>query len=167
MNIVLTGLRGSGKTQLGKVLAEKLKWSFVDLDNKIEKEEKMKIAQIVDLKGWEYFRAKESEIVKNVSILGKTIITTGGGTIIDKDNEKELKKSGKVVYLYRKPKDCIKYIENDPNRPPLTNQESLEEEIDQIYKERNGRYIKSSNLIFHRTEDLEIDSNELIKKLGL
>lgn len=167
MNIVLTGLRGSGKTQLGKVLAEKLKWNFVDLDNKIEKEEKMKIAQIVDLKGWEYFRAKESEIVKNVAKLDKTIITTGGGTIIDKDNEKELKKNGKVVYLYRKPKDCIKYIENDPNRPPLTNQESLEEEIDQIYKERNGRYIKSSNLIFHRTKDLEIDSNELIKKLGL
>ena len=167
MNIVLTGLRGSGKTELGKILAKNLKWKFVDLDNKIEKEEKMKIAKIVDLKGWEYFRAKESEIVKNVATLDKTIIATGGGTIIDKENEIELKKNGKVIYLYRKPKDCIEYIKNNPNRPPLTNQESLEEEIDQIYKERNGRYIKSANLIFHRTENLKIDSNELIKKLEL
>ncbi len=166
MNIVLTGLRGSGKTQLGKILAKKLGWKFVDLDKKIEKAEKMKIAKIVELKGWEYFRAKESEIVKNVAALDKTVIATGGGTIIDKDNKKELKKNGKVIYLYRKPKDCIKYIENDPNKPPLTNQESLEEEMNQIYKERNNCYCKSANLIFHRTENLDKDADELIQKLS-
>lgn len=167
MNIALTGLRGSGKTQLGKILAKKLKWKFVDLDDKIEKEEKMKIAKIVDLKGWEYFRAKESEAAAQVATLDNTIIATGGGTIIDKENEKELKKNGKIIYLYRKPKDSIKYIENDPNRPPLTNYESIKEEVEQLYKERNDRYIKSSNLIFHRTENLNKDANEIIQKLGL
>ncbi|MFH1533384.1 MAG: shikimate kinase [Nitrospirota bacterium] len=167
MNIVLTGLRGSGKTELGKILAKKLKWKFIDLDDKIEKEDKMKIAKIVDLKGWEYFRAKESKIAAQVATLDNTVIATGGGTMIDKDNEKELKKNGKIIYLYRKPKDSIKYIENDPNRLPLTNHESITEEVEQLYKERNDRYIKSSNLIFHRTEDLNKDANELIKKFEL
>lgn len=167
MNIVLTGLRGSGKTQLGKILAKKLKWKFVDSDNKIEKEEKKKIAKIVDLKGWEYFRAKESEVIAKIAILDNTVIATGGGTMIDKDNEIELKKNAKIIYLYRKPEDSIKYIENDPNRPPLTNYESVKEEVEQLYKERNDRYIKSSNLIFHRTEDLEKDADDLIEKLSL
>ncbi|NIA02017.1 MAG: shikimate kinase [Nitrospirae bacterium] len=167
MNIVLTGLRGSGKTQLGKNLAKKLKWKFVDSDNKIEKEEKKKIAKIVDLKGWEYFRAKESEVIAKIATLDNTVIATGGGAIIDKDNEIELKKNGKIIYLYRQPKDFIKYIKDDPNRAPLTNQETLEEEIAQLYKERNDRYIKSSNLIFHRTDDFDKDADELIQKLGL
>ena len=100
MNIILTGLRGSGKTTVGKILAKKLKWKFVDLDKEIEKEEKMKIKNIVELKGWEYFRAKEAEVTKKVAQLDKRIISTGGGTIIDKENEIELKKNGKVVYLY-------------------------------------------------------------------
>lgn len=167
MNIVLTGLRGSGKTQLGKVLAEKLDWEFIDLDDEIEKEEKMKIAQIVELKGWEYFRAKESEVTTKIATKDKTIIATGGGTIIDPENEKALKENGKVIYLYRKPQDCIKYIQNDPNRPPLTNLESLEEEMNHLYKERNDRYIKSSDILFHRTEDLKKDAKALIEKLDL
>lgn len=166
MNIALTGLRGSGKTELGKILAKNLKWKFVDIDKVIEQEEKKKIAKIVDLKGWEYFRAKESKVTAQVSTLDNTVIATGGGTIIDKDNELELKKNAKIVYLYRKPQDSIKYIENDTNRPPLTSYESIKEEVEHLYKERNDRYIKSSNLIFHRTDDLKEDAKELITKLG-
>lgn len=167
MNIVLTGLRGSGKTELGKILAKTLKWKFVDIDKVIEKEEKKKIAKIVDLKGWEYFRAKESKVAAELGKRENTVIATGGGTIIDKENELKLKQNGKIIYLYRQPQDTIRYIENDPNRPPLTNFESVKEEIDHLYKERNDRYIKSSNLIFHRTDDLEKDAEELIAKLGL
>lgn len=167
MNIILTGLRGSGKTTIGKLLAEKLDYNFLDLDDEIEKTEKMPIAKIVSLRGWEYFRAKESEIVKKTSTLDKTVIATGGGAIIDKDNEKALKQNGKVIYLYVKPDVCAQRILDDPNRPPLTNKETVEEEIDQLYKERNNRYIKSSNLIFHRTENPEQDANEIINKLSL
>ncbi len=165
MNIVLTGLRGSGKTKIGKVLSKKLIWDFIDLDREIEKEENMQIKDIVALRGWEYFRAKECEIAKKVAKLDKTVIATGGGTIIDPENEKALKKNGKIIYLYRKPEDCIKYIHADPNRPRLTNQETLEEEMKHLYKERNGRYVESSHIIFHRTKSVEKDSEELIEKI--
>lgn len=165
-NIILTGLRGSGKTEIGKLLAEKLKLDFIDLDEKIEKEEKMSIKEIITLRGWEYFRAKESAITKKIAKLNKTVIATGGGTIIDPENEKALKKNGKIIYLYVKPEVCAKRILNDLNRPPLTNKESVEEEIKELYRQRNGRYCQSANIIFERTKHLERDAQTIIEKLA-
>ncbi|MFH1284083.1 MAG: 3-phosphoshikimate 1-carboxyvinyltransferase [Candidatus Peregrinibacteria bacterium] len=164
-NIVLTGLRGSGKTKLGMLLAKKLEWDFIDTDKEIEKSEGKSIAKIVELHGWEYFRTKEKEIVKEVADLDKTIIATGGGTILDRDNEKILKKNGKIIYLYVTPDVCAQRIKNSTSRPPLTNKTSVKEEIEQLYKERNGRYCQSSSLIFHRTENLEKDVENLISQL--
>lgn len=166
MNIVLTGLRGSGKSKIGKILAEKLGFNFIDLDKKIEQHENASIKDIVELKGWEYFRAVESKVTKEIAKFDKTVIATGGGTIIDRDNEKALKKTAKIVYLYRKPEDCCQHIINDPNRPPLTNKESVLEEMQHLYKERNGRYCESANLIFERSEDLEKDAEKILKKLS-
>lgn len=166
MNIILTGLRGSGKSQLGKILADKLDLKFIDLDKEIEQHEKTDIKTIVELRGWEYFRAVESEITKKVALLDKTVIATGGGTIIDRDNEKVLKKNGKIIYLFRKPEDCIKYIEKDSSRPPLTNKETLIEEMKQLYKERNGRYCESANIVFERSADSAKDAQAIIKKLN-
>lgn len=165
MNIVLTGLRGSGKTEIGKILAAKLSWDFLDMDEEIEKSEKAKITKIVELRGWEYFRAVENKIAKKVAKLKNTVIATGGGTIIDHNNEKALKKNGKIVYLYVKPAICAARILQNPNRPPLTNKETVEEEIKQLYKERNGRYCESANLIFERTNNLERDTEKILKKL--
>lgn len=165
MNIVLTGLRGSGKTKIGKILAKKLGWNFVDTDERIEKTEKAKIAKIVEIRGWEYFRAVESKVAKNVAKLKNTVIATGGGTILTKENEKALKKNGKIVYLYVKPAICAARILKDRSRPPLTNKETVEEEIKQLYKERNNRYCKSANLILERTESLEKDAQKIIKSL--
>ena len=103
MNIILTGLRGSGKSTIGKLIAEKLKWKFIDLDIEIEKSANSKIKEIVETQGWEYFRTLESNMVKKISKRDKLVIATGGGTIIDPSNEKLLKKNGKIIYLYVKP----------------------------------------------------------------
>ena len=135
------------------------------MDDEIEKFEKMKISEIVELRGWEYFRARESEIAKRAAKCEKTVIALGGGAIIDRDNEKELMNKGKVIYLYVKPEICAKRILNSKNRPPLTNKETVEEEIKHLYKERNGRYCESSNMIFERSENLEKDARKIIKKL--
>ncbi len=167
MNIVLIGLRGSGKTSVGKILAKKLGWNFIDLDEEIEKSEKMTIAKIVELRGWEYFRAVESKIAIKAAKSDNTVIATGGGTIINQDNGKTLKKNARIIYLYRKPKDCCKYIKNDPNRPPLTNQETVEEETKQLYKERNGIYCKNAFRVLHRTQDYKKDAQEIINILSL
>lgn len=167
MNIILTGLRGSGKSKIGKIIASKINWDFVDIDEEIEKQEKNTIKNIVGIHGWKYFRAVESQVAEKVSKLKNTVIATGGGTIIDRENEKFLKKTGKIVYLHVKPEVCAKRILDSKKRPPITNKKSVKEEIKHLYKERNGRYCESANLIFERSEDLEKDANEIVKKLNI
>jgi len=166
MNIVLTGLRGSGKSTIGKILADKMNYKFVDIDDEIEKSAGEKIETIVSTKGWEEFRKIEKEVTTQASQKTKTIIATGGGTIIDHDNEKALRKNGKIIYLYIKPEKSIQWILNDPNRPSLTSLETVEEEVNHLYKKRNGRYCESANLVFERTEDIEKDAINLYKKLN-
>jgi 3-phosphoshikimate 1-carboxyvinyltransferase len=166
-NIVLIGLRGSGKTKLGKILSEKLGWDLIDIDKEIEKTEKMKISEIVKKHGWEYFRKKEKEITKKVSKLEKTIIATGGGTILNKDNAKFLKENSKIIYLHRKPEDCLEWIKDDKTRPALTNKASKLEELKQLYKERHKIYQENSDLIIKRTENLEKDSKKIISFIEL
>lgn len=167
MNIILTGLRGSGKSKIGSILALKLKMNFVDIDEEIVKEEKKKIPEIIDSRGWEYFRALESKVAQKTAKLKNTVISTGGGTILDQENEKAFKKNGKIIYLYVKPEIAASRILKDKNRPPLTNKESIEEEMKQIYKERNGRYCESASIIFERSENIEKDCKEIIEKLKL
>ncbi len=165
MNIVLTGLRGSGKSKLGKILAEKINFTFVDLDQMIEEHEGKTISEIVERRGWEYFRAVESKICTEASKLDKTVIATGGGAIIDPDNEKALKKNGKIIYLFVKPEICASRIMNSENRPPLTNEESVLEELKQLYKTRNHRYCESAHRVFERSDDPDKDAEEIIKML--
>jgi len=166
-NIILTGLRGCGKSKIGAMLALKLQMNFVDIDEEIVNEENASIPDIITIKGWEYFRAIEAKITKKIAKLKNTVISTGGGTILDHDNEKSLKKNAKIIYLYVKPHIAAKRILGDKNRPPLTNKESVEEEMKQLYKERNGRYCESANLIFERSENAEKDCEEIIQKLNL
>lgn len=165
-NIILTGLRGSGKSKIGAILALKLKMNFIDIDEEIEKEEKKSIPDIVSARGWEYFRAVESKVTQKVSKLKNTVISTGGGTILDRENEKALKKNGKIIYLYVKPEIAASRILNSKNRPPLTNKESVEEEMKHLYKERNGRYCESANIIFERSQNVEKDCQEIIAHLS-
>ncbi len=166
MNIILTGLRGSGKSTIGKLIAEKLKWKFIDLDIEIEKSAKMKIKEIVETHDWKHFRQLENKMVKKISKRDKLVVATGGGTIIDPGNEKLLKKNGKIIYLYVKSEICAERILNDPNRPPLTDKKNTLEEIKHLYKERNKLYTKGANLTFKRSTDVEKDTVELINKLS-
>ena len=165
MNIILTGLRGSGKTSLGKVLAKKLKLDFIDMDTLIEKQENKTIAKIVEEKGWDHFRNLEKNAAQELGESNETVISTGGGTMIDQANEKSLKKNGRIVYLYRSPEDCLNYTKRDKKRPPLTDATNELEEMELMYKERNGRYCQSAFRVLKRTEDLKKDAEELISIL--
>ena len=101
MNIILTGLRGSGKSKIGKILSGKLEWEFLDLDKEIEKAEGMTIPEIYKEHGWEYFREKEKATVARLGNIENTVISLGGGTIVDPENQKILKELGTIVYLER------------------------------------------------------------------
>jgi len=147
-NIYLTGMRGSGKSSIGKIIANKIHYQFIDTDKKIEKQEKASIAEIIKRKNWFYFRKKEKYIIRNSVKQDNTVISTGGGAILDKENLKTLKKNGEIVLLKCNLDQIEARISNSTNRPKLTNQKSLKEEIGKLWKQRKDKYLSSANIIF-------------------
>lgn len=151
-NIVLTGMRGSGKTTIGKKLAVEIKAKFMDIDNEIQRLEKKNITEIVEKKGWKYFREKENLLIKKLNQKKRVIIATGGGSMIEQKNRSLLKKNGIVVFLHCPIEILKKRIENDPlstsQRPELKNLKTL-------FKERKKSYYDSADLIIDSSTDNE------------
>jgi shikimate kinase len=100
MRIFLIGFMGSGKTHWGNLLAVKMNLPFFDLDTVISKTEELTISQVFSIKGEEYFRYKEKEVLEElVSDHERFILSCGGGTPCFFNNIEFMKKSGKVVWL--------------------------------------------------------------------
>lgn len=161
-NIILTGMRGSGKTEIGRRLAALMKLEFVDLDEEISKHEGMPIAEIVEKHGWPHFRKIEKELSKKFAQESGLVISTGGGTIVDPENEKQLKQNGFVVFLHCNIEILENRIKNCAERPSLTGKPALLE-LEEIWLKRKHRYEKSADLIFDTSskKDIEIKANTL------
>ena len=99
MNVVLIGLRGSGKSTVGKLLAEKLGREFSDTDTLVQQRAKMTISEIFAQHGEPHFRALESAIVCECAARENLVIATGGGAILKPGNAAALKAHGFVVHL--------------------------------------------------------------------
>ena len=125
------------------------------------------ISEIVAKHGWDYFRNIEKEVTNKISKLDNVIISTGGGTIINPENQKTLKENGEIIYLKRSPEECHKWIKDKTDRPSLTGKKDLLKDLKQIYEERRSIYEKSADLIIERTENIEEDSKKIIKLLSL
>jgi len=118
-NVILTGFMGTGKTSLGKLLATKLGRPFVDIDKKIETEQKLSIPKIFELYGEEHFRELERAAVKELSERRGLIIATGGGTIKDEENLRLLKDSGVMICLTTEPEEIFARTARRGERPVL------------------------------------------------
>lgn len=165
-NIVLIGMRGSGKSTVAKILAEKLKKEYLELDKLIAEKARLTIPEMVEKYGWTFFRDKEAEIANKVSFENNKIISTGGGVILRQENIDVLKKNGVFVFLNASIKTLIKRIGNYSKRPSLTNKKALEEELGLILKQRNKLYCKTADEIIE-TDDLTSGqvAEEIISKL--
>ncbi|MEG1496135.1 MAG: shikimate kinase [Clostridiales bacterium] len=102
-NIYLIGLMGSGKTAIGKILAKKIHRRFVDTDGKIEKEYNLPVAKIFANMGEAAFRDIETEVLRDLSKRKNRVVSTGGGAVLRKENIDLMRKSGKVIWLKRRP----------------------------------------------------------------
>lgn len=117
--IVLVGMMKSGKTTIGKLLAEKLGYEFIDTDNEIEKLEKLRIYEIFENKGEKYFRELESKILSKFIKKSKIVISTGGGILNELKNREQIKELAIGIWLFADPKELAKRTENIENRPKL------------------------------------------------
>ena len=141
MRVVLIGYRASGKSIVGRILADKLKTAFWDTDAMVEKTLGMPIKEIVALHGWDYFREKERETIKFLTQKEGCVIATGGGVVlfrenIDllKQNVALLKKSCVIVWLNAPLEDIIDRLKHDARseatRPQFTIGNIVQETID-------------------------------------
>ncbi len=101
-NITLIGMPGSGKTTVGKKLANLLNKPFVDLDLEIERQEKMAIPEIFATKGETYFRDVETALIKQLGNRNGIVLSTGGGAPVREENRNALRRNSFVVWIDRK-----------------------------------------------------------------
>ena len=163
-NIILIGFMGSGKSTVGKILAEKLEMKFLDTDLEIEKEQGRSVQDIFSEKGEEYFRKLENEISKKLSTENNTIISTGGGIILNKENIEYLKKDGVVFFLDVAKKTLYKRLISSKGRPLLEGDE-LWNKINNVLGERLERYRSSADFIVKVGNEIPYETMEDIKKL--
>jgi shikimate kinase len=150
MNVVLIGYRACGKSTVGKLLAEKLKITFLDTDLLIEESLGMPVKEIVAGQGWGYFRAREKEVVQGLTQKSKCVMATGGGVVLDEENVDLLKKIGVVVWLKAPITDVIERLKEDAKtddlRPQFTDG-NLACETAMVLKKRIPLYQKAADYI--------------------
>lgn len=153
MNIVLIGFRGTGKTSVGKGLAEKLGLGFIDADDIIEERSGTTIKKIFQTQGESAFRLIESDVINELSKLDSKIIAAGGGAVLKYKNIRNLKRQGVLILLEADSDTIYERIKDDDRtksqRPPLTSQD-FQQEIEALLELRKDYY--------HRAADHTIDT---------
>ena len=137
-SLVLIGMMGSGKSTIGFLLSKKIKLEFVDVDNYIENEEGMKIREIFEIKGEEYFR--KTELKNSLKILDKkkTVISLGGGAFVNEDIRKKVLSNHISIWLNWSSSTIKKRIVNSKKRPLAIN--LSEKKINKMNIERSKKY---------------------------
>ncbi|OVE75181.1 hypothetical protein BVX97_05700 [bacterium E08(2017)] len=118
-NIVLVGFMGTGKTAVGKALADKLGMTFLDMDDVIVKREGKSIPDIFAQDGEPYFRDLEKSIAVELSEQEDLVIATGGGIVLNQANIDAFSSTGLVACLSLAPETILERVESDSNRPLL------------------------------------------------
>ncbi|WP_196590878.1 shikimate kinase [Pectinatus frisingensis] len=143
-NIVLIGFMGTGKSCVGKLLAEKLGFSFIDTDLLVEQQVQMTIPQIFQQYGEAYFRECEKKAVKQAVMQSSTVIATGGGVPLFEENRDILQINSAVICLRAEVKTIMHRTKGRNNRPLLNSQE---EKIQSLLDERKPFYAQADFLI--------------------
>jgi shikimate kinase len=150
MKIVLTGFMGTGKSVVGRRLAERLALPFVDLDDAIEAAAGMTIAEIFALEGESGFRRREREVIASMADRGRCVMATGGGAVLDPENLRNLKTGAVLVCLSADPTVILRRLGDDVRRPLLQTQDRLAR-IRELLQQRAAAYAQA---------DLSIDTSE-------
>lgn len=146
-NIVLIGFMGSGKSTAGINLSYRLQCVLTDTDKVIEKKEGRSISEIFAAEGEEYFREKETELLKKLrEERTRQIFSVGGGTPLRAENRKLLRELGTVVYLKVSPKTVCERLRGDTTRPLLQGENPMEK-IRTLLDEREELYREAADII--------------------
>ncbi len=151
-NISLIGFMGSGKSTVGKILAEKLRLLFIDLDKVIELDQEKEISDIFKIYGEKYFRELETRVIKKIYKNKNCVFACGGGVVKRKENMDLISENSLVVYLNVSTGDLIYRLKEAKGRP-LIDVKNKEESIERMMKERDALYRKYAHIIINNDND--------------
>ncbi|MGP1677720.1 MAG: shikimate kinase [Burkholderiales bacterium] len=137
---------GAGKTTAGRQLAAELGKTFHDTDHEVERRTGVKIALIFEIEGEAGFRAREKQVVDQLTQLANVVLATGGGAVLDADNRRHLAERGLVVYLHGQPKDLWHRTRHDKSRPLLQDTDPLEK-LQFLYLQRDPLYREIADVV--------------------
>jgi|TARA_B100002051_G_C16409344_1_gene473867 shikimate kinase len=161
-NLVLTGMMGVGKSTIGRSLASKLSYRFIDIDELIENKEGSSINLIFKKKGENYFRRVENEITLDQLKKRNVIISLGGGAFMNRNIRREAKKNSLSFWLDLSTDEIVKRLKKSNKRPLLFNK-NLIETINKIYLDRRRTYNEAS----FRIRCNSLKSEEIVNKILL
>jgi shikimate kinase len=157
-NIVLIGMPGSGKSSIGRKVADKFGMNFTDTDEMITFSEGKSINDIFFEKGENYFRDCECRAAMEAAEMSNTIIATGGGLVLRESNIRELKKNGIIVFINRSAENILKSSEME-GRPLLSGNRG---KIYDLFASRIDLYKSFANIEIDNNEDIEDTVSRII-----
>ncbi|MDR9402328.1 MAG: shikimate kinase [Halothece sp. Uz-M2-17] len=141
LNVYLIGMMGVGKTAVGKAVAERLNYRFFDTDELVTKVQGEAITDIFSQQGEDYFRDLETKVLQELSTYGRSVIATGGGIILKKNNWSFLQQ-GLVVWLDAEIDLIMKRLANDRSRP-LLKTENPKQTLTDLLSQRRSQYAQA------------------------
>ena len=167
MRIFIVGPMASGKSTLGKKLAQTLEIDFLDTDNEIEKRAGAEISWIFEVEGEEGFRERERKALQKSVEKDNVVISTGGGIVTIEENRELMIAKGKVVYLKTPIEIQLKRTENDKKRP-LLSQGNREQTLRVLKKERDPQYKEIADITINHDQQKNRNAviDEIIDKLS-
>ena len=178
-NIVIVGAMGSGKSSVGWLVARNLGFGFIDLDERIERSEKMGINQIFAEKGEGYFRGVEKQMIESLRGIRGHVIATGGGAVVDDDNWEMFREMGVTVWLSTSAHEVARRLvgsETELKKRPLlaelleesdlrTRQKLLAERLSALIGQRQARYKQADVVLEDSFSTAESTAKQLASAL--
>lgn len=160
-------MMGSGKSTIGRLLAQRLKRRHVDLDSKIELREKMSIPDIFRLHGEAGFRSVEQSVLKEAAGWKNTVVSLGGGAVQSREAIEFVRKAGLLIFLDAPLSVLLERLERDSSRPLLHTEtdESLRSRIEELLEQRNPYYLQSHIVISTGQLSPESVTDTIIEKI--
>ena len=165
-NIVLVGFMGTGKSMTGRMLAKKLKRSFVDLDEQVARQARKTIPEIFAQEGEAGFRQRETQQVAKLCEKGGQVIAAGGGVMLSEENVQALRRSGILICLTARPEVILSRALSSLGSRPLLNGSNPREKVEELLALRAPFYAKADFSI--DTSDRSIDevAEEILRYLN-
>jgi shikimate kinase len=161
---ILVGMMGSGKSTVGRLLAERAERTFVDTDQLISQRLGRPIHQLFSIYGQEAFRDHETAVLRSLEARN-VVISTGGGIVLRPANWVEMRRLGKIAFLDLPLEVLIDRLQRSARRRPLLETENWQERLADIYSERRPLYERADVVVRLAGEDHAMAVEKLMEAL--